>query len=387
MIQGIIGLGVGALAVLGWIGLEIPYRRGRGNTLELPRGDWNLVLQEPNHYQLVGEQVFKNPLGNLEVMIPELKAEVQLLSKGNVDDVTTKISILPKHSDESARQDDYWFAYIVKTNKQTTVQITVDITGPNLDELKSAWIKLHYISYGPKGRLHNTKHAVVPLKYPDPKDLPAWKSTPKADILPIPTHLLNPQDDYIEVVKQYVVPHAKPGDIVTIGETPIAIMQGRWRHPSDIKPGWVATRICYFFMPTSSLATACGMQALVDVSGAPRVLFAFIIGSLAKIFRIPGMFYRLAGEQARLIDDITGTLPPFDQFIVMGPDQPEQVAENIKTATGLDAAIVDVNDLKRVKTLAASANVPIAVMESALRDNPAGNGDEQTPVVLIRPKA
>ena len=78
---------------------------------------------------------------------------------------------------------------------------------------------------------------------------------------------------------------------------------------------------------------------------------------------------------------------PFDQFIVMGPDHPEQVVENIKTATGLEAAIVDVNDLKRVKTLAASSNVPLAVMESALRDNPAGNSDEQTPVVLIRPKA
>ena len=99
------------------------------------------------------------------------------------------------------------------------------------------------------------------------------------------------------------------------------------------------------------------------------------------------MFYRLAGEQARLVDDVTGTLPPFDQFIVMGPDNPQQVAENIKTATGLGAAIVDVNDLKRVKTLAASSDVPLATLESALRDNPAGNADEQTPVVLIRPKA
>ncbi|MEM9137215.1 MAG: F420-0:Gamma-glutamyl ligase [Cyanobacteria bacterium P01_F01_bin.42] len=387
MIQGIIGLGVGALAFLGWVGLEIPYRRGRGNTLELPPADWNLVVQDPNHYRLVGEQVFKNPLGNLEVMIPELEAKVQLLSKGGVDGIETKVKIVPKHPDESARQDDYWFAYIVKTNKQTRVQITVDITGPNLQDLKAAWIKLNYISYGPSGRLPKTKHAVVPLKFPNPEHIPAWKSTPKADILPVPTHLLNPQDDYIEVVKQYVLPHSQPGDIVSIGETPIAIMQGRWRHPSDIKPGWVATRICYFFLPTSSLATACGMQALIDVHGAARVFFAFLGGSLAKIFRVSGMFYRLAGEQARLIDDVTGTLPPFDQFIVLGPDSPETVVENIKIATGLEAAIVDVNDLKRVKTLAASSDTPLAVLESALRDNPAGNADEQTPVVLIRPKA
>ncbi len=380
-----IGLGAGA-AILLWIGLEIPYRKGRGNTLEVPTGNWTQTINERNHYRLVGEQIFRNPLSNLEVMIPELKATVQLLSKGSVDDIKTKVTIFPNHPDEKARKDDYWFAYIVKTNKQTSVEITVDIKGPNLHELKAAWIKLHYISYGPAGRIPNTQHAVVPLKYPDPSEMPRWRSTPQADVLPIPTHLLNPLDDYVEVVKQYVKPHAQPGDVVSIGETPIAIMQGRWRHPSTIKPGWVASRICYFFHPTSSLATACGMQSLVDVVGPTRVLFAFLVGSVAKILKVPGVFYRLAGEQARLVDDVTGTLPPFDQFIVMGPDQPEKVVEHIKTATGLEAAIVDVNDLKRVKTLAATSGVSLGPLESALIDNPAGNADEQTPIVLIRPK-
>ena len=32
-------------------------------------------------------------------------------------------------------------------------------------------------------------------------------------------------------------------------------------------------------------------------------------------------FYRLAGDQARLIDDITGTTPPYDQTIVLGPER------------------------------------------------------------------
>ena len=34
---------------------------------------------------------------------------------------------------------------------------------------------------------------------------------------------------------------------------------------------------------------------------------------------IKGIFYRLAGKQARLIDDITGTTPPYDKSIVLGP--------------------------------------------------------------------
>jgi hypothetical protein len=386
MILESVGIGIGALLALGLIGFETPYRRRQGNTLETPPGNWKLVRQDPDHYQVVGEQIFRNPLDNLEVMIPELKVKVQLLSKGSTDAIRTSTKVVPQHSDEEARADDYWFAYIVKRQKQTSIQVTIDIQGPNLSQLKAAWIKIRYLTYGPQGRLRRTQHAVFPLQYPDPSAIPDWQSTPKADILPIPTHLLNPLDDYIEVVERYVRPHAKPGDIVSIGETPIAIMQGRWRHPSDIKPGWVASRLCYFFMPTSSLATACGMQALVDIVGPVRVMLAFLGGSIAKIFRVPGMFYQLAGEQARLIDDVTGTLPPFDQFIVLGPDRPDQVVEQIKAATGLGAAIVDVNDLKAVKTLAASSDISLDVLESALRDNPAGNGAEQTPVVLIRPK-
>jgi hypothetical protein len=44
-----------------------------------------------------------------------------------------------------------------------------------------------------------------------------------------------------------------------------------------------------------------------------------------------------------------------------------------------------VNDLKRVKVLAATQDVSLPFLEEALRSNPAGNADEQTPVVLIRP--
>ena len=181
------------------------------------------------------------------------------------------------------------------------------------------------------------------------------------------------------------MPHAQPGDIVTIGETPVAIMQDRWHHPSTVKPGFVAKRLCYFFLPTSSLATACGLQTLVDIEGPVRVALAFFIGAIAKVFGKPGVFYQLAGEQARLIDDVTGTLPPYDQFIVLGPDNPQQVVDTIKQQTGLSAAIVDVNDLKAVKILAASSELSTDVLEQSLRSNPAGNADEQTPVVLIRP--
>ena len=105
-----------------------------------------------------------------------------------------------------------------------------------------------------------------------------------------------------------------------------------------------------------------------------------------KYLASPACFYQLAGEQARLIDDVTGTLPPFDQFIVLGPEHSQRLVDQIFQETGLQAAIVDVNDLKAVKILAATANTDQQLLTQALIDNPAGNADEQTPVVLIRPK-
>ncbi len=380
---GIIVLAI--LITLSWLALELQYRNRPGNALELTSGDWNLAVAEPEKYLLVGEMELCNRTKSLEIMVPEVQAEVKLLSSGSLEGVNYQTQIIPFHEDAPARADNYWFAYIVKVGKKTKLKISIDIQGNNLEQLKSAWIKVHYVTYGPGGRVPKVKNIIVPLKFPDPNAKPNQREATNAKVFPIRTHLLTQLDDPIEIIKRYVVPHAQKGDIVTIGETPLALIQGRFRHPTDVKPGWVAKRICYFFLPTSSLATACGMQTLVDIVGPIRVLIAFFGGSIAKILGKPGMFYQFAGEQARLIDDVTGTLPPYDQFIVLGPENPQQVVEQIQQATGLGAAIVDVNDLKAVKILAATSKVSHPLLKEALRSNPAGNADEQTPVVLIRP--
>jgi hypothetical protein len=114
--------------------------------------------------------------------------------------------------------------------------------------------------------------------------------------LALPTHLLSTVDDPVEVVKRYALPYAQPGDIVTIAETPLTAMQGRWRHPSSVRPGLLAFWGCKLFKPVSSLATACGLQALIDLAGWWRVLGAMVLGAFCKVvLRKPGMFYKFAG--------------------------------------------------------------------------------------------
>ena len=374
------------ISIAAYLFIEWQYRQRPGNDLEFTAADWNLDTFEPTHYAISIDTVFNNRTRKLEIFIPEVSVDYQLLSSQSTDGIAVKTEVIPQHEDFPARSDGYWFAYIVKTGKATKAKIKVDIRGADLTQLKSLWLKVNYITYGPEGRLLKTGHLIVPLKFPQPEAANNWRENSVARVLPVPTHLLTNLDDTVEIVKHYVKPCAQPGDIVTIGETPVAIMQGRLRHPNTVKPGWLAKRLCYYFMPTSSLATACGMQTLIDVSGPWQVAFAFIAGAVAKVFGKPGMFYQLAGEQARLIDDVTGTLPPFDQFIVLGPARSQQVVDDIYRETGLKAAIVDVNDLKAVKILAATAGTDQQLLVQALIDNPAGNADEQTPVVLIRPK-
>lgn len=389
------GLIAGTLGILGAAvaALEISYRQRLGNKLELSAGKWRIEVYEVDHYRVVGDLEFVNLTPRLDVMIPEVRTEITLLSSGSLAGITTESVVIPRYKNADPREDGYWESYIVEPRKPAAIEVPIDIYGHDLSELSAAWIQVHFYTYGRGGRIPRTKHLVVPLKFPSTEDSKRWRPVQNADLLPIKTHLLTPLDNPVEIVKRYVLPHSEPGDIVTIGESPVAIMQGRFRHPSDIQPGWLARRLCYSFYTTSSLATACGLQTLIDQVGAWRVFVAFL-GSipfkllprdLAKSFNVDGMFYRLAGYQANLIDDVTGTIPPYDKFIVMGPQNPLALCEQIKRETGLEAAVVDVNDLRRVKILAASSGVAQDFLSQALISNPAGNANEQTPVVLIRP--
>ena len=103
-----------------------------------------------------------------------------------------------------------------------------------------------------------------------------------------------------------------------------------------------------------------------------------------KILGTKGIFYRLAGPQARLIDDITGTTPPYDKSIVLGPMDPYRFCMEASKKLGINVAVVDVNDLCRVKIISANKNSDLKAIHSALIKNPAGNANQHTPLVLIR---
>jgi hypothetical protein len=369
--------------------LELRHRLRPASPLKLRSGAWQ-VRSEANSLLVEGEIQISNPHPRMEVMVPELQVLPTLLGQGRLTGVTTQIQIDPNHPDEPARPDGYWFAYIVKGRKTTSARIILRLSapaetpiGPLLDTL---WLDIDWVNYGPFGRLQRRDGLLIPLRRPEPIP-PAsalWRQGDASLVLPIRTHLLGVLDDPAEVLRHYAGGLLLPGDVLTIGETPLAVMQGRYHHPSTVEPSALARLLCRVFHPTSSLATACGLQSLIDLVGPARVLCAWLVGMALKLVGSKGWFYRLAGDQARLIDDITGTTPPYDQTIVLGPERPAELCRDLAAQLGVAVAVVDVNDLGRVKVLASSPGCDELLLQRALRPNPAGNANERTPLVLVR---
>ena len=73
--------------------------------------------------------------------------------------------------------------------------------------------------------------------------------------------------------------------------------------------------------------------------------------------------------------------------MIIGPKEPDALAAEISAATGLPAAIVDVNDIGGSWVLGSSGIEEPKLIEDILRDNPLGQKDEQTPFGLIRVEA
>ncbi len=106
--------------------------------------------------------------------------------------------------------------------------------------------------------------------------------------------------------------------------------------------------------------------------------------ALGWLFGRKGDFYGVGGRHLTLIDDVAGTMWPFERHIILGPQNPLGVVEEIKEETGVEAVIVDVNDIGNVDILGASSGINQAELISDLKDNPFGNDDQQTPIVVLK---
>lgn len=204
----------------------------------------------------------------------------------------------------------------------------------------------------------------------------------------VKTPVLTPEDDIVEVCDQFTRDLRQPGDLLVVAESPTAITQGRAIPETEIRIGpmarlmWRGVRKVPYGVGLRSPAT---FQCAINEAGALRILLASFVGLLGKLIGRRGDFYRVAGMQAATIDGAhTSPVPPYDQCVILGPKDPNGVAKRIRERTGLETAIMDVNDIGGSWVLGASDDIDRSRLEEIMRDNPAGQKSECTPLVLVR---
>ncbi len=306
---------------------------------------------------------------------------------------------------DNVRFDDYWDGLVLKPNKNGRLRIVLTMESGDVASIKKKLDKFRidiFFRYYGRG-LMKFERTQIPFNFSDfvsssssleltdmfPIPEKAVKREVPADIVkmstPVRTHILMPGEKMTDIIEQYIT-SPSVDDIFTIAESALAIMQKRVYYVDDIKPSALAVKLSNFFEMDSSLSSPYSMQKAMDEVGAWRIVLAVFAGMMGKIIGRKGDFYRVAGKPAAVIDDCTGTLPPFDKYIVMGPSDMNKDLAEVKEATGMDAAVVDANDLHKVDVLAATDRKDIPIIEKALEWNPAGNANEQTPIVIIHRK-
>ena len=208
--------------------------------------------------------------------------------------------------------------------------------------------------------------------------------------LPIKTHLITKDDNILDVAQQYGSPVlSQPGDVLFISEKCVACTQNRAIPLEDIKPRKLAVFLSNHVTKTPygiGLGMPETMEYALRECGVPRILFAAGVSVIGKkIFHKKGWFYKVAGYRAQSIDGpCHNTIPPYNHYVVLGPLEPDRVAEQIKERIGYDTIIVDVNDLDGQILGASSSAIDKKLYARILKDNPLGQDDQQTPMGVIR---
>ena len=208
--------------------------------------------------------------------------------------------------------------------------------------------------------------------------------------IPIRTRVVMPGDDLDEFVREYAADVVREGDLLFVTEKIVAITQGRSFPIDSIKPRKLAFFLSKYVVKTPygiGLGMPETMEMAIRECGTLRILFAAGVAAVTKAFGRKGDFYRIAGDKARAIDGPTsGTIPPYNKAVVLGPDRPREVAQRLKALLGgkTEVAVVDINDIGG-NILGSTLTKPgEKQLVTILRDNPLGQGHQSTPLGVVR---
>ncbi len=205
--------------------------------------------------------------------------------------------------------------------------------------------------------------------------------------IPVRTPLVRPGDDLIALIERAITGIARAGDVLAISETAVAIAQGQAVPAEYVRPSKIAYALSRRAGALATVNQPESLQIVIDQVGVWKVLYASVMHVVGRVIGRRGMFYEIMGEAITAIDGYTGTLPPFERTIVFAPQNPDAFSQSVYDRIDIACTVVDANDLEKAKVLGASSGVNRRVVEQALLSNPHGNGDEQTPIVVLKWRA
>ncbi len=206
----------------------------------------------------------------------------------------------------------------------------------------------------------------------------------------IRTHFIRIGENYIDLIEKYVKPLYQPGDILSSSEKVIALCQGRVLTENQVIPGFFAKLLSRLVHKTAAgpgMGLPRKMQFAINICGLRKVLFAAVCAGLDKLRGIHGTFYKMLGAEVRGLDGFYGEdIPEYKHIGIRIPEEPDKVCDEVYEKTGVVMMIVDANDLNvellgKCKQLEGFSDSELL---SLVADNPAGQGRQNTPFILIR---
>lgn len=206
---------------------------------------------------------------------------------------------------------------------------------------------------------------------------------------PVRTHFIKPGEKLGGIIEKYCFAAAKKNDIIILGQKIVSLVQTRVIEKNKVKIGFWAKFLSRFVTKTPygfSVGNPLKMQVAIEAAGLPRIILASICGFVSKLFGVRGVFYRVAGHQISELDGFYGeAFPEYLEMGILGPKDCDKLCGELKNKYGFSFAVADVNDLGG-NILGASADLKEKknLLKEILKDNPAGQGNEQTPIIIIR---
>ena len=207
----------------------------------------------------------------------------------------------------------------------------------------------------------------------------------------IQTHFVEVGESQTELVKKYVLPLYRQGDMLSFGAKVMAMCTKNVKTREQVKPGFWANFLWRF---AGINHTGVGMhepyklQLVIDMCGLPRVLLAVFCSAVTKLFGIKGVFYKVCGKGVGGIDGFyfRSSFDRYKELALINPPNPVELCNELEKETGIPVVLMDANDIQQDQ-LGKCDDFPLTdeEIQDAMKDNPSGQGDELTPLILIRP--